>query len=160
MRLYRRNRAPPEVFTSNVTYYELQFCFSLKKQLNPMRLNSNTCCELYNILYCRIRFGCTMFLCVTTFLMSLFVRFYFTGSRINTDKIYSVVSYKVTFPQGWEFAHLLIAHRSFAHFAQIKWATMSDLLRSLKTNEQPWAIRSGRSEKMSKWAIPSKKIFG
>ena len=41
------------------------------------------------------------------------------------------------------------AHRSFAHFAQIKWATVSDSLRSLKTNERPWANRSGRSEEMS-----------
>ena len=38
---------------------------------------------------------------------------------------------------------------SFAHFAQIKWATVSHLLRSLKTNEQSWANRSGRSEEMS-----------
>ena len=49
-----------------------------------------------------------------------------------------------------------------AHFAQIKWAMwancsgrspkMSDVsesLRSLTKNEQPWAIRSGRSEEMS-----------
>ena len=33
----------------------------------------------------------------------------------------------------------------FAHFVQIKWATVSDSLRSLKTNEQLWANRSGRS---------------
>ena len=39
--------------------------------------------------------------------------------------------------------------RSFAHFAQIKWATVSDSLRSLKTNEWPWANRSGHSEVMS-----------
>ena len=45
--------------------------------------------------------------------------------------------------------------RSFAHFAQIKWATVSDLLRSLKTNERPWSNRSGRSEKTSEWAIRS-----
>ena len=38
--------------------------------------------------------------------------------------------------------------RSFAHFAQIKWATVSDLLRSLITNERPRANRSGRSEEM------------
>ena len=40
--------------------------------------------------------------------------------------------------QGWEFAHLLIAHsliRSFAHFD--------------KSNEQPWANCSGCSEEMS-----------
>ena len=50
--------------------------------------------------------------------------------------------------QGWEFTHLLIAHsliHSFAHFAQIKWATVSDSLRSLKTNERLWANLSGRS---------------
>ena len=41
--------------------------------------------------------------------------------------------------QGWEFAH----------FALIKWAAVSDSLRSLKTNERPWANRSGRSEEMS-----------
>ena len=40
-------------------------------------------------------------------------------------------------------------HRSFAHFAQIKWATVSELLRSLKTNEWPWANGSGHSEEMS-----------
>ena len=54
--------------------------------------------------------------------------------------------------QGWEFAHLLIAYsliRSFAHFTQIKWETESDSLRLLKTNERPWANRSGRSEEMS-----------
>ena len=33
----------------------------------------------------------------------------------------------------------------FAHFIQIKWATVSDSLRSLKTNEQLWANCSGRS---------------
>ena len=38
---------------------------------------------------------------------------------------------------------------SFAHFAQIKWATARDLLRSLKTNERLPAICSGRSEEMS-----------
>ena len=44
------------------------------------------------------------------------------------------------------------AHRSFAHlahFAQIKWATGSDSLRLLKTNERLWANPSGRSEEMS-----------
>ena len=30
-----------------------------------------------------------------------------------------------------------------------KWATVSESLRSLKTNERPWAICSGRSEEMS-----------
>ena len=41
--------------------------------------------------------------------------------------------------QGWEFAHLII--HSFR--------TVSDSLRSLKTNEQPWANRSGHSRQMS-----------
>ena len=61
------------------------------------------------------------------------------------------------------------AHRLFAHFAQIKWATVSDSLRSLKTNERPWANRSGRSEEMSdrewiaqvaqrKWATASELL--
>ena len=75
------------------------------------------------------------------------------------------------YDQGWEFAHALIA--------QIKWATVSDSLWLLKTNEWPWAICSGRSEemsnpegiaqiaqdkwatmreKMSKWAVRSKKF--
>ena len=39
--------------------------------------------------------------------------------------------------------------RSFTHFAQIKWATVRDSLRLLKTNERPWANSSGRSEEMS-----------
>ena len=50
--------------------------------------------------------------------------------------------------------------RSFAHFAQIKWATVSDLLRSLKTNEWPWAIRSGRSEEISGREQITQKNFG
>ena len=41
------------------------------------------------------------------------------------------------------------AHRFFAHFAQIKWKTVSNLLRSLKTNERLWANRSGCSRQMS-----------
>ena len=41
------------------------------------------------------------------------------------------------------------AHCSFAHFAQIKWGTVSDSLRSLKTNERLWANRSGHSRQMS-----------
>ena len=35
--------------------------------------------------------------------------------------------------------------RSFAQIALIKWATVSDSLRSLRTNEQLWANRSGSS---------------
>ena len=38
---------------------------------------------------------------------------------------------------------------NYAHFTQIKWATVSDSLRSLKTNDWPWANRSGRSRQMS-----------
>ena len=34
---------------------------------------------------------------------------------------------------------------SFAQIAQIKWATVSDSLRSLRTNERLWANCSGRS---------------
>ena len=74
--------------------------------------------------------------------------------------------------QGWEFAHSLIAlllicsfpsnqmsdFERFAQIAQDKWATVSESLRSLKTNEQPWAICSGRSEEMSEWAIRSKNF--
>ena len=66
---------------------------------------------------------------------------------------------KRTYNQGWEFAHLLIVHslihsfrsnqmsdcEGFPQIAQNKWATVSELLRSLKTIEQPWANRSGRS---------------
>ena len=67
--------------------------------------------------------------------------------------------------QGWEFAL-----RSFAHFAQNKWATVSNSLRTLKTNERPWANRSGHSEEMSdrerfsqvaqrKWAMWANRSF-
>ena len=37
----------------------------------------------------------------------------------------------------------------FILIAQDKWASVSESLRSLRGNEQLWAIRSGRSEKMS-----------
>ena len=47
------------------------------------------------------------------------------------------------------FAHCSFAHLLIAHFAQIKWATGSDSLRSLKTNERLWANPSGRSRQMS-----------
>ena len=47
------------------------------------------------------------------------------------------------YSQGWEFAHSLI--RSFAQIAQIKWATVSNTLRTLRTNEGLCANRSGRS---------------
>ena len=42
-----------------------------------------------------------------------------------------------------------LAHRSFAHFPQIKWVIVSNSLRLLKTNERPWAICSGCSEEKS-----------
>ena len=58
------------------------------------------------------------------------------------------------------FAHLLILLKSnellysvycerFAQIAQDKWVTVRESLRSLKTNEQPWANGSGRSWQMS-----------
>ena len=40
----------------------------------------------------------------------------------------------------------------FAQVTQDKWATVSESLRSLMTNEGMWAIRSGCSGQMSKWA--------
>ena len=39
----------------------------------------------------------------------------------------------------------------FAQIAQIKWVTVSDSLRSLRTNERLWANRSGRSCQKSNW---------
>ena len=47
---------------------------------------------------------------------------------------------------------------SFAHFAQIKWATVSDSLRALKTNERLWANRSGFSWQMSKLSSAHDKL--
>ena len=69
--------------------------------------------------------------------------------------------YWLSVTQGWEFAHSLI--RSFhsnqmsdcewiAQVTQDKWATVSESLRLLMTNQGPWANRSGRSPKMSLWA--------
>ena len=49
-----------------------------------------------------------------------------------------------------------LAHRSFAHFPQIKWVIVSNSLRLLKTNERPWAICSGCSEEMSELVIRRK----
>ena len=46
-----------------------------------------------------------------------------------------------------------------AQVAQDKWAIVSKSLKSLMTNEQLWAIRSGGSWLMSKWVIRS-NIFG
>ena len=47
----------------------------------------------------------------------------------------------------------------FAQITQDKLATVKELLRLLRGNEQPWAILSGRSEEMSEWAIRSKKFW-
>ena len=72
--------------------------------------------------------------------------------------------------QGWDFAHLLLAlllkiahfkerlwaicsdrswqksdYEQIAQVANQKWSTVSNLLRSLTTNEQPWADPSGCS---------------
>ena len=53
----------------------------------------------------------------------------------------------MTIKQGWEFAHSLIHSfpsnqlsecERYAQIAQDKWATVSESLRLLKTNEQPW----------------------
>ena len=76
------------------------------------------------------------------FLQILWNKIYFLTYKM----LLILTLYSVCLPskQGWEFAH-----RLFAHFAQIKWATVSVSLRSLKTNEQPWANRSRRSEEMS-----------
>ena len=97
-----------------------------------------------------------------------------------------ITQFSVLTFQGWKFAHLLIALLLIAHslicsfrsnqmsncegFAQIardKWVTVSESLRLLKTNEQPWANHSGRSWQLSnrerfaqvaqrKWMIVSK----
>ena len=52
--------------------------------------------------------------------------------------------------QKFRAGNFLIAHRSFAHFAQIKWATVSHSLRLLKTNVWLWVNRSGHSYQKSK----------
>ena len=46
----------------------------------------------------------------------------------------------------------------FAQIAQDKWATVSESLRSLKTNERPWAIRSGRAEKWANERFAQKNL--
>ena len=76
-----------------------------------------------------------------------------------------VISFSTTILQSWEFAHLLISLKSneglwairsdrtrqmsdcerIAQVAPDKWATVSESLRSLMTNEQLWAICSGHS---------------
>ena len=43
-------------------------------------------------------------------------------------------------------------YERFTQVAQDKWATVSESLRSLMTNERMWAIHSGCSEQMSEWA--------
>ena len=51
-------------------------------------------------------------------------------------------------------------HERFAQVAHQKWATMSQLLRSLTKNEQQWANCSGRSPKMSEsFVILSKSLI-
>ena len=42
--------------------------------------------------------------------------------------------------------------RSFAHFAQIKWATVSESLRLLRGNERPWANRSRQMSSRERFA--------
>ena len=80
--------------------------------------------------------------------------------------IYIYVWWVKCWGQGWELAHLLIAHLlicsnclgqiskcgQFAQVAQDKWATVRNTLRLLMTNEQMWAICSGRSGQISEWA--------
>ena len=54
-----------------------------------------------------------------------------------------------------KFAHSLFFKEWCVRSAQVahqKWATVSNLLRSLTENERLWANRSGCSPKMSKWA--------
>ena len=102
---------------------------------------------------------CTILYC-TVYSVLIFVTpfFYFFKIYIYYCSPWNVSCYFITHVQscfllfiwqGSEFAHSVIAHSLFAHFAQIKWATVSNSLRSLKTNEQPWANCSGRSEEMS-----------
>ena len=82
----------------------------------------------------------------------------FCNFRKATHFCQSALFLKVKFKRISNFGHLTesqvhhsfpgleirSAHiRSFAHFAQIKWATVSELLRSLGGNERPWANRSG-----------------
>ena len=52
-----------------------------------------------------------------------------------------------------QIAHQNERCKQIAQVAHQKWATMSDLLRSLTKNEQPWANCSGRSPKMSEWLV-------
>ena len=61
-------------------------------------------------------------------------------------------------PAHCSFTHFLKSLRTneqmerFAQVAQGKWATVSKSLRLPMTNERMWAICSGRSRQMSKWA--------
>ena len=82
---------------------------------------------------------------------NLICRILFYPDRITFEKCIFISKY-LFFILNVRAGNLLICsslNRSFAHFAQIKWGTVSDSLRSLKTNEWPWANRSGRSEEMS-----------
>ena len=66
--------------------------------------------------------------------------------------MFSVEQTTALYLQGWEFAHLLIAYLlicSGAQITKIKWATVSHLLRLLRTNERLWANHSGHSWQMS-----------
>ena len=59
-----------------------------------------------------------------------------------------------SFTPWWEISRYInnnagLGIHLFAYFAQIKWGTVSDSLRSLKTNEWPWENRSSHSEEMS-----------
>ena len=76
----------------------------------------------------------TVFCFVFTFRMSLESnKLPLWGVKLSQQPITKVsIAY---FSQGWEFAQI----------AQFKWATVSSSLRSLRTNEQLWANRSGRS---------------
>ena len=69
--------------------------------------------------------------------------------QIHFCKDIQIFSLKNSTPQVLVRAgNLLICSsliRSFVHFAEIKWGTVSDFLRLLKTNERPWANHSGCS---------------
>ena len=54
-----------------------------------------------------------------------------------------------TFPRVGNLLICSLLIRSFAQIAQIKWVTVSDLLRLLRTKEQLWANHLGHSWQMS-----------
>ena len=65
------------------------------------------------------------------------------------------VCFFVSFFLNKQFAYSLFYKErceQITHFTHKKWATVSDLLRSITKNEIPWANHSGLSPKMSKWA--------